>query len=170
MRTRVLYWYRTPPGVRVGREPFDAAMRRTLEAQNPDISFDWRKIVETPIPSAETEHWRERRRAEKAEKAARKAEAAAEAGAEDVVDVPEPDVETDVQVEAQPVAAESADAADAMPREVTLAAPTLDAGQGPDQKPDGQARRRRRRRRGRRGQAGAPGAPPPDLPEPHDPD
>src|SRR5207248_2986064 len=170
VRTRVLYWYRTPPGVRVGREPFDAAMRRALEAQNPDISFDWRKIVETPIPSAETEHWRERRRAEKAEKAARKAEAAAEAGAEDVVDVPEPDIETDLQTDAQPVVAESADATDAMPREVTLAAPPLDAGQGADQKLDGQARHRRRRRRGRRGQGGTPGAPQPDLPEPHDPD
>src|SRR5258708_11335162 len=56
-------------------------MRRALEAQNPDIVFDWRKIVETPIPSAETERWRERRRAEKAEKAARRAEAAAEAAA-----------------------------------------------------------------------------------------
>ena len=72
-RTRVLYWYRTPPNVRVGREPFDESVRRELEAQNPGVQFDWRKIVETPIPSAETERWRERRRAEKAEKAARRA-------------------------------------------------------------------------------------------------
>ncbi len=90
VRTRVLYWYRTPPGVRVGREPFDDSMRRALEAQNPDIVFDWRKIVETPIPSAETEKWRERRRAEKAEKAARRAAAASESSSEDSdeVDVP----------------------------------------------------------------------------------
>src|SRR5438093_1474520 len=71
-RQRVLYWYRTPPNIRVGREPFDESVRRALEAQNPSIQFDWRKIVETPIPSVETERWRERRRLEKAEKAARR--------------------------------------------------------------------------------------------------
>src|SRR2546428_3645110 len=57
-RSRLLYWYRTPPNVRVGREPFDESVRRALETQNPDVQFDWRKIVETPIPSAETDHWR----------------------------------------------------------------------------------------------------------------
>src|SRR5262247_1442423 len=76
-RARVLYWFRTPPGVKVGREPFDPELRRQLEAQNPGILFDWRKIVETPLPSADAEKWRERRRAEKAEKAARRARAAA---------------------------------------------------------------------------------------------
>lgn len=75
-RTRILYWFRTPPGVKVGREPFSPEVRRTLESQNPGIVFDWRKIVETPIPSADAERWRERRRAEKAEKAARRARAA----------------------------------------------------------------------------------------------
>ena len=72
LKQRLLYWYRTPPNVRVGREPFDESVRRALEAQNPTIQFDWRKIVETPIPSVETERWRERRRLEKAEKAARR--------------------------------------------------------------------------------------------------
>src|SRR2546425_12432570 len=65
-RSRLLYWYRTPPNVRVGREPFDESVRRALETQNPDVQFDWRKIVETPIPSAETDHWRGRRRVPKA--------------------------------------------------------------------------------------------------------
>jgi hypothetical protein len=74
VRTRVLYWFRTPPNVRVGREPFDEALRRALESQNPDVTFDWQKIVETPIPSADTEKWRERRRLERAERAARRTE------------------------------------------------------------------------------------------------
>lgn len=78
-RARVLYWFRTPPGVRVGREPFDEEVRRTLEAQYPGITFDWRKINETPIPSAEAERWRERRRTERAEKAARRASLASAA-------------------------------------------------------------------------------------------
>jgi len=30
---RILYWFRSPPNVKVGREPFDEASRRALEAQ-----------------------------------------------------------------------------------------------------------------------------------------
>ena len=29
-RARVLYWFRTPPGIKVGREPFDEDVRRAL--------------------------------------------------------------------------------------------------------------------------------------------
>jgi hypothetical protein len=61
VRTRILYWFRTPPNVKVGRQPFDDALRRALEAQNPGVAFDWQKIVDTPIPSADAEKWRERR-------------------------------------------------------------------------------------------------------------
>ena len=68
VKSRVLYWFRTPPGVRVGREPFDEGVRRALEEQNPGVVFDWRAIIEAPIPSADTEKWRERRRAERAAK------------------------------------------------------------------------------------------------------
>src|SRR6185369_6430791 len=81
VRPRVLYWFRSPPDVKVGRQPFDPSIRRALEAQNPDVNFDWRSIVETPIPSADADKWRERRRAEKAAKHAAAAEAAAEAAA-----------------------------------------------------------------------------------------
>jgi hypothetical protein len=66
-RPRVLYWFRTPPGVKVGRSPFDPEMRRALEAQNPDVVFDWDAITHTPIPPpVEPERWRERRRVERA--------------------------------------------------------------------------------------------------------
>src|SRR5262249_42526816 len=71
-RSRVLYWYRTPPNVKVGRAPFDDEVRRALEKQYPDVSFDWTKIVDAPIPSADAEKWRERRRTERAERAARR--------------------------------------------------------------------------------------------------
>ena len=84
-RTRVLYWFRTPPGVKVGRDPFDAATRRALEAQYPSVSFDWKRISETPIPSADVEKWRERRRQEKAARRSRKARAAP-----DLPETPEP--------------------------------------------------------------------------------
>ena len=71
-RPRILYWFRTPPGVRVGREPFDEPVRRALEAQNPDVTFDWKKLAsDTLQPAPDVENWRERRRAEREAKRAR---------------------------------------------------------------------------------------------------
>lgn len=67
-RNRVLYWFRTPPGVRVGRQPFDDHVRRALEAQNPNLTFDWEKLLATPIPPPDVDRWRDRRRAERAAK------------------------------------------------------------------------------------------------------
>ena len=64
-RPRILYWYRSPPGIKVGRKPFDDEIRRTLEAQNPGVVFDWKSIIATPMPSPEPEPWRERRRWER---------------------------------------------------------------------------------------------------------
>jgi hypothetical protein len=50
---RVLYWYRTAPGLRIGRPPLDDAAMRALEDQYPDIDFDWPYILEmgamTPV-------------------------------------------------------------------------------------------------------------------------
>jgi len=72
-RPRVRYWFRTPPGVKVGRAPFDPATQRALEAQNPGVMFDWARIVSTPMPPPEID-WRERRRTERAAKQARTAD------------------------------------------------------------------------------------------------
>jgi len=73
-RPRVLYWYRTPPGVKVGREPFDSQVRQALEAENPDVNFDWKSIMQAqPPPIPEAEPWRERRRAERSARQARTA-------------------------------------------------------------------------------------------------
>ena len=102
-RPRVLYWYRTPPNVKVGRPPFDAEMRRAIEAQYPDVSFDWTKIVEAPIPSADAEKWRERRRAERAERAARRSNAGVDADEDsestDETDHPAPIGEEPIEAE-----------------------------------------------------------------------
>lgn len=65
-RPRVLFWFRTPPQIKVGREPFPDEVRRAVEAKNPGLTFDWPRLMATPIPAADAEHWRERRRAEKA--------------------------------------------------------------------------------------------------------
>src|SRR5690348_5825211 len=80
---RVLYWFRSPPNIRVGREPFDPALRKTLEERNPDIEFNWDAITRTPIPPpSEADHWRERRRAVRAAKEAAASEAPGEIEAE----------------------------------------------------------------------------------------
>jgi hypothetical protein len=80
-RPRVLYWFRTPPGVKVGRSPFDPDMRRALEAQNPDVEFDWEAIIHTPIPPpVEPERWRERRRVERAFRESEESASVADAG------------------------------------------------------------------------------------------
>src|SRR5688572_20842859 len=77
-RPRLLYWFHTPPNVKVGRAAFDPEVRRALEAHNPDVTFDWTAIVQTPIPAPDTERWRERRRVERAMRAASDAETADE--------------------------------------------------------------------------------------------
>lgn len=83
-RSRVLYWFRTPPNVKVGREPFDEDVRRALEGRNPDVAFDWQGMLDTPIPPpVQAERWRERRRAERAAKQAAQVEAAAAAEPQD---------------------------------------------------------------------------------------
>jgi hypothetical protein len=57
---KVLYWYRTAPGLRIGRPALDDGAMRTLEEHYPDIDFDWPYIldmgamtpveVEAPVP------------------------------------------------------------------------------------------------------------------------
>ena len=44
-RSRILYWFRTPPGVRVGRPALDEEAIRLIEANNPDLQFDWTRIL-----------------------------------------------------------------------------------------------------------------------------
>lgn len=67
-RTRILYWFRSPPNVKVGRAPFDEDMQRLIEAQNPDIAFDWKRLLAIAIPPPDEERWREWRRANRAAK------------------------------------------------------------------------------------------------------
>lgn len=44
-RPRILYWFRTPPGVRVGRGPLDEEAIRLIEAGNPEVEFNWTRIL-----------------------------------------------------------------------------------------------------------------------------
>jgi hypothetical protein len=50
-RSRLLYWFRTPPGVRVGRAALDEDAIRLIEEHNPDVAFDWTRILKgEPAP------------------------------------------------------------------------------------------------------------------------
>ena len=54
-RPRVLYWFRTPPNVKVGRLPLDEEAIRAVEEHNPHITFDWKKMLRVrpkPPPAA----------------------------------------------------------------------------------------------------------------------
>jgi hypothetical protein len=62
MRQKLLYWFRTPPNVKVGRPALDEDAIRWIEEHNPDIDFDWPKILEaTPPPAPAPEEGRGRR-------------------------------------------------------------------------------------------------------------
>ena len=58
---RVLYWFRTPPGVRVGRLALDPNAIRAIEEANPRLKFDWDKILKVKAPPPPQEYDREAR-------------------------------------------------------------------------------------------------------------
>jgi len=76
---RVLYWFRTPPDVRVGRLALDPEAIRAIEEANPDLKFDWDKILKVkppPPPPDYDREGREERQARRRRKAASEAERA----------------------------------------------------------------------------------------------
>ena len=166
--SRVLFWFRTPPNVKVGREPFADEVRRMIEAQNPDLTFDWARITSTPIPAADVEHWRERRRAEKAARRAAREEAAAEAAVEAAV---EAEIAVD-EAEVEPIA--TAQQATSAPEDASAVLEAIESRDFPSDLPElpaeatpstsdsqipGAHEHRRRRRRRRRRRHGAQNAP-----------
>ena len=42
---QMLYLFRTPPNIRVGRHPLDAEAIRAVEEHNPAVTFDWKKML-----------------------------------------------------------------------------------------------------------------------------
>ena len=160
-RPRLLFWFRTPPQVKVGRAPFSDEVRTMVEAQNPGVLFDWPRIIATPVPPPDVEHWRERRRAEKAAKRAARAAEASEA-AEAAAAAQSADVVQPVAAGAGVVDGEAGKPADvdaaAAGVEAESPAAASEVEQGNPAAP-ASGHRRRRRRRGRRG--GGQGQPPP---------
>jgi hypothetical protein len=50
--SQLLYWFRTPPHVKIGRAAFDEDAIRLLEEQHPDVEFDWDNILTAKAPAA----------------------------------------------------------------------------------------------------------------------
>jgi hypothetical protein len=46
-RSRILYVFRSPGGVRVGRSALDPDVLREIESRYPDIAFDWKDVRES---------------------------------------------------------------------------------------------------------------------------
>ena len=58
---RVLYWFRAPPDVKVGRLALDPVAIRAIEESNPDLKFDWGKILKVKPPPPPPDYRREGR-------------------------------------------------------------------------------------------------------------
>ena len=145
-RERVLYWFRTPPNVKVGREPFDDHVMRALEAQYPGMRFDWAALRNTPIPPVEPEYWRERRRADRAARRAQEEEEeATETAAGDRVTPGQPAADSPHSDVAVLVISDAAPAVSSDGPGAAGSAIRNEPGAGD---PAAQQRRHRRRRRG----------------------
>ena len=161
-RARILYWFRTPPGVKVGRLPFSEDVQRAIEAQNPGVAFDWKRLLATPIPppAPDVERWRERRRLEKAEKAARRAMLTSDSEAESAESAESGAAEpAEASTLLEVSAAESPELSGSAPVENVESSEPGQAPIAPDPAGAQPGRKRRRRRRGGRRDRGAGGGP-----------
>jgi hypothetical protein len=80
-RSRILYVFRTPGGVRVGRESLEPDVLREIESRHPEISFDWKTLfANQQLVESSSEPRRPRKRKREEEPAAPAAAAAPPAG------------------------------------------------------------------------------------------
>ena len=49
-RPEVLYWFRTPPHLQIGREALDDGTMKAIQENFPYVKFDWEKILERQPP------------------------------------------------------------------------------------------------------------------------
>jgi len=101
-KARLLYWYRTPPNVRVGRAALDEAAIRQLEEGHPDVVFDWPRILEARTSPAAAETLRPPGRVADERRRGRRREAARTA--EVVPPLAEPESPSDTPREPEPPA------------------------------------------------------------------
>jgi hypothetical protein len=61
-RTRVLYLFRSPTQLKVGRQPLDGEVMEALEHTHPDVSFDWNALTRERMAPHVESHERDRDR------------------------------------------------------------------------------------------------------------
>ena len=109
-RPKLLYWYRTAPGIILGRPPLDEDAIRTIEEQHPEIDFDWPAILalsevmtpedEAPARPRQSEGRRQRPRDQQRDQSSRRRdEAPREAAAPGPAAEPEADTADPDRVE-----------------------------------------------------------------------
>ena len=49
-KLKVLYWFRSPPNVGIGRVALDPEAVRIIEQSNPELTFDWEEILKAQPP------------------------------------------------------------------------------------------------------------------------
>ncbi|MXZ72559.1 MAG: hypothetical protein F4Z04_13800 [Acidobacteria bacterium] len=86
-RPSLLYWFRTPPNLSVGREPLDEEALRAIEESHPELTFDWSKMTKAtrPVPPPPDKGARARGRRRERARGARAASESAAAEARPVV-------------------------------------------------------------------------------------
>lgn len=126
-RPKLLYWYRTAPGIVLGRAPLDEDAIRTIEDQHPEIDFDWPAILalsevmtpedEAPARPKQPESRRSRPRDQPRDAhPRRRQDAPPEPAASDTVDEPAADVDDVPALEASTFDLGAADEALPAPR------------------------------------------------------
>lgn len=154
----LLYCFRTPPYVKVGRPALDPDVMGRLERQYPHIRFDWDKILREP-PQALTEEAATRRKDQRDARDARRKRRRLAESREEFEAVPEedgPSTEPDTIVAEGP-----SDEADA------LTEADVSTSDSPAERTAplvASAHKRRRKRRRRRRREGEPGGNPPPNP------
>ena len=125
-RPQLLYWFRTPPNITVGRLPLDEEGIRAIEAFNPELTFDWTRMTATPRPKPSGEG--EQAAASSGRTGSRRARAAA----------PQPVVPSDgpEPVDAEPADAEAVDAALADAESLEAEAPATEDPEADDREDD----------------------------------
>ena len=147
VRMRVLYWFRTPPDIAVGRPALDDEAIRDIETSNPDLTFDWDEILKAKPPPAPPD----RGGGERQERRSRRRGRGVSIGA---AGAPGADERAPARTAASPDAAAGSDPGDGEPPDETPAAG--DARRGRRRRTPAARRRRRERaaRPGRRAPAG----------------
>jgi hypothetical protein len=180
--TQLLYCYRTPPYIKVGRPALDEEARALLERQFPDIPFDWDKILREP-PQTLTEQEAARRKEQRDARDARRrrkrpietvenAETMGGAGTVGPAQLkgvglphseeqPELPQNGSLTAEAISEEAEEGDQDSGDEGDVLTNDQTTEASAAPDDAGPAAAKRRRRRRRRRRRGGGEPSSNPP---------